>query len=48
MVNVDIDADLYEDIKSIVKQDRLNYPSIRHFVQKMLLEKVVEKKNGDK
>ena len=36
MVNVDIDADLYEDIKSIVKQNRLDYPSIRHFVQKML------------
>jgi len=44
MVNVDIDADLYEDIKSIVKQNRLDYPSIRHFVQKMLLEKVVERK----
>jgi len=45
-VNVDIDKDLYEDIKSIVRQDRVNFPSIRHFVQKMLLEKVVERKNG--
>ena len=46
MVNVDIDEDLYEDIKQIVRQDKLNFPSIRHFVQKVLLEKVVEKKNG--
>ena len=46
MVNVDIDTDLYEDIKQIVRKDRVNFASIRHFVQKMLLEKVVERKNG--
>ena len=44
MVNVDIDTDLYEDIKSIVHKDRVNFASIRHFVQKMLLEKVMERK----
>ena len=44
MVNVDIDGKLYEDIKSIVHKDRVNFASIRHFVQKMLLEKVVERK----
>ena len=46
MVNVDIDGKLYEDIKSIVRRDRVNFASIRHFMQKMLLEKVVERKNG--
>ena len=45
MVNVDIDEKLYNEIKEIVEKDRLNYPSIRHFVHKGLLEKV---KNGGK
>ena len=48
MVNVDIDKDLYEDIKQVVKKDRLNFPSIRHFVQKMLLDKIIEVKNNSK
>ncbi len=48
MVNVDIDKDLYEDIKEVVKKDRLNFPSIRHFVHKMLLDKVIEEKNNRK
>lgn len=46
LVNVDIDKDLYEDIKNVVKKDRLNFPSIRHFVQKILLDKVIEVKNN--
>ena len=47
MVNVDIDKDLYDDIKEVVKKDRLNFPSIRHFVQKILLDKVIEEKNNN-
>ena len=48
LVNVDIDKDLYEDIKEVVKKDKLNFPSIRHFVQKMLFDKVTEVKNNSK
>ena len=40
MVNVDIDKDLYEDIKGVVRKDKLKFPSIRHFVHEMLLEKM--------
>lgn len=46
LVNVDIDEDLYQDIKEAVKKDRLNFPSIRHFVHKMLMDKLGEVKNG--
>lgn len=48
MVNVDIDEDLYEDIKEAVKKDRLNFPSIRHFVHKMLMEKIGGARNNNK
>lgn len=48
LVNVDIDKDLYKDIKNIVKKDRLNFPSIRHFVHKMLIDRVIEAKNNNK
>lgn len=43
MVNVDIDIDLYNSIKEAVKKDKLNYPSIRNFIQKILLEKIEDK-----
>ena len=48
LVNVDIDKDLYEDIREVVKKDKLNFPSIRHFVHKMLLDKVMDVKNNSK
>lgn len=51
MVNVDIDKDLYEDIKRLVRENKLNYPSIRHFVHKMLLDRIEDvrkEKNGFK
>jgi len=47
LVNVDIDEDLYKDIKEVVKKDKLNFPSIRHFVHKMLIDKIMEKKNEE-
>jgi len=40
MVNVDIDKDLYENIRLIVKGNKLSYPSIRHFVHKTLIERI--------
>lgn len=42
MVNVDIDKSLYENITKIVNENKLDFPSIRHFVNKMLFEKVKE------
>jgi len=48
LVNVDIDEDLYKDIKEVVKKDKLNFPSIRYFVHKMLIDKIMEVKNNDK
>lgn len=47
MVNVDVDKDLYNDIREIVKKDKLNFPSIRHFVHKHLLDKIIEIKNKE-
>ncbi len=38
MVTVDIDRSLYEDIKLIVNQNKIRYPSIKFFVQKHLVE----------
>lgn len=34
MVNVNIDDELYEGIKEVVKKNKYNYPSIKFFVQK--------------
>tara|TARA_Y100000310_G_scaffold330357_1_gene401844 strand:- start:7319 stop:7465 length:147 start_codon:yes stop_codon:yes gene_type:complete len=42
MVNVDIDEKLYDDIKQIVNKDRINFPSIRHYVHKVLLDGMKE------
>lgn len=42
MVNVDIDDGLYEDIKRIVKKDKIKHPSIKHFVQVILFDRVTE------
>ena len=44
MTNVDIDQDLYEDIKQTVRENKIVYPSIRHFVHKALLDKATETK----
>ena len=42
LVNVDIDLDLYRDIKQAVKENKVVYPSIRHFVHSTLLDKIAE------
>jgi len=40
MVTVDIDNKLYEEIKEIVQEDNIEYPSINNFVNKALKEKI--------
>ena len=42
MTNVDIDQDLYEDIKQTVRENKIVYPSIRHFVHSSLLDRINE------
>lgn len=48
MVNVDIDIDLYGDIKDIVRKNKLTYPSIKFFVNKVLFDKSLEIKENFK
>ncbi|MBS1267271.1 MAG: hypothetical protein MAG795_01243 [Candidatus Woesearchaeota archaeon] len=40
MVNVDIDSRIYEDVKQFVETNSLDYPSIKFFVQKALMERL--------
>jgi hypothetical protein len=42
MVTVDIDDSLYNQIKKAVEGNKIEYPSIRFYVQKVLLEKLKE------
>ncbi|MFH1398671.1 MAG: hypothetical protein ABIG95_01000 [Candidatus Woesearchaeota archaeon] len=43
MVNVDIDGQLYQRMKLFVETNRLEYPSIKYFVQKTVLQRLSEK-----
>jgi len=47
MVNVDIDKELYDKVKLIVNGNKLEYPSVRFFVQRSLLEKVEPKEDNN-
>ena len=40
MVNVDIELEIYKDMKQVVKNNKLEYPSVKFFVQKALIEKL--------
>ena len=40
MVMVDIEPGIYEKVKNIVEQKRIDYPTIKNFVDKALREKV--------
>ena len=46
MVNVDIDEDLYEDIKALIKKFKYDYPSIKFFVQKAIYNELINSKNA--
>jgi predicted methyltransferase len=45
LVNVDIDKDLYEDIKKLIKKNKYNYSSIKFFVQKAIYNELLNNKN---
>jgi hypothetical protein len=46
MVNVDIDPSIYKHLKRIVEQNRIEFPSIKFFVQKVLLERLEAERGG--
>ena len=46
MVNVDIEEELYEDIKKTVKQNKYDYASIKFFVQKAIYNELTASKNN--
>ena len=43
MVNVDIDPLIYNNLKKIVQEDKINYPSIKFLVQKILMDNMEKK-----
>ena len=45
MVNVDIEKELYEDIKKAVQKKKYLYPSIKFFVQKSIYNELLSAKN---
>ncbi|MBS3124175.1 hypothetical protein J4437_06110 [Candidatus Woesearchaeota archaeon] len=45
MVNVDIDQELYEDVKKLVKQRKYDYPSVKFFVQKVIHNELLRSKD---
>jgi len=45
MVNVDIDTELYEDVKSVIKKHRYEFPSIKFFVQKAIYKEILNSTN---
>ena len=48
MVNVDIDNELYEEIKRAVKNNKYDYASIKFFVQKAIYNELLKSnKNVD-
>ena len=44
MVNVDIDRDLYNDIKKFVNKNKYLYPSVKFFVQKAVFNEIQSSK----
>ena len=46
MVNVDIDKDLYEDVKRIVKKNKYDYASLKFFVHKAIYNELLRSKDN--
>jgi len=40
MVNVDLDKQLYEEVKQLVKKHKLEFPSVKFFVQRAVVKEV--------
>ena len=47
MVNVDIDKDLYESIKELIKKRKYEYPSVKFFVQRAIYDRILNSNNKD-
>ena len=48
MVNVDIDKDLYEDVKELIKKKKYDYASVKFFVHKAIYNEILRsKENSD-
>lgn len=46
MVTVNIDNELYEQVKKYVETDRIEYPSLQNFVEKAVKDKLrIESRN---
>ena len=43
MVLIDLDNDLYEKLKAKAKNDKIEYPSIKNCLNKLMKEKLEEK-----
>jgi len=43
MVNVDIDPLIYNNLKKIVNENKITYPSIKFLVQKLLIDNMEKK-----
>lgn len=40
MVTVNIDNELYEQVKEFIQKDRIEYPSLQNFVEKAVKDKL--------
>lgn len=47
MVNVNIDNELYEEIKKLTKKNKYFYPSIKFFIQKAVFNELLKSKNNN-
>lgn len=45
MVMVDINEEIYEDVKKAVKEFEVDYPTIKNFIDKAIREKVSKIRN---
>lgn len=46
MVNVDIDKELYEEVKQLVEKKKYDYPSVKFFVQKAVYHQMLKSKSS--
>lgn len=46
MVNVDINPLVYDELKKRVKKNKLEYPSVKFLVHKLLMEKMEDERGA--
>jgi len=47
LVNVDIDKELYEEIKEIIDKRKYDYASVKFFVQRAICNEIQKSKSAD-